>query len=305
VLAAVEDTAVRAWLVTLGLVPTGSRRMAGGAVAVTEELIVVDESGRERPVVLQRVPRSTNFPDHDPIAEVTAEVEAMRRRARDPLTPDVIDADADGARCGVPAVLVSRLPGTPVLAPDDVDRWLDGLVDAIATVRRVGMRVDGLPLYRPWFEPDDPPPVWSADPGAWTRRRDQLVRDLPPGGAPGMVHRDLHPGNVLFDRGRLSGIVDWPHAAVGPIEIDVSRCRVEAAMMAGIEAADGLLSRCGAVGVDAGAYDRSWDAVVALELGRVIDRVAEGFIAAGARRSVDDMRSTLDELVLAADRWAA
>jgi aminoglycoside phosphotransferase (APT) family kinase protein len=34
-------------------------------------------------------------------------------------------------------------------------------------------------------------------------------------GAPVWVHGDLLPGNILIDKGRLSGIIDWSGAGVG------------------------------------------------------------------------------------------
>ncbi len=303
-LPAAEDPAVRAWLRELGLTATASARLVGGAISFAEEIAVVDGDERDRTVVLRRIPTSTDFPGHDPAAELVAEADILRRRAGDPLTPDLLDVDVAGTRCGLPAALLSRLPGRPVVAPVDLDAWLDGLVGAVAAVRATPMRADGLPPYRPWFGADDPPPAWSADPSAWTRRRDRLVRALPEGGEPGVVHRDLHPGNVLFDGRRLTGIVDWPHASVGPVEVDVGRCRVEAAMVVGLDAVGGFLPRCAAVGVDPDRYDPAWDAVAALELARVADRVAAGFVELGARRTVDEMCATLDEVVVASDRPA-
>lgn len=40
-------------------------------------------------------------------------------------------------------------------------------------------------------------------------------------------HGDFHPGNLLFDEGRLSGVVDWSHAWIGPRNFDLSYCRTE------------------------------------------------------------------------------
>lgn len=35
----------------------------------------------------------------------------------------------------------------------------------------------------------------------------------------------LHPGNVLWRRGRLTGVVDWQSACIGPPSIDIAHCR--------------------------------------------------------------------------------
>jgi len=39
------------------------------------------------------------------------------------------------------------------------------------------------------------------------------------------LHRDFHPGNVLWRRGTVSGLVDWQAASIGPPSVDVGHCR--------------------------------------------------------------------------------
>ena len=41
-----------------------------------------------------------------------------------------------------------------------------------------------------------------------------------------LLHRDFHPGNVLWRRGTVSGVVDWQGACTGPAAADVGHCRV-------------------------------------------------------------------------------
>jgi aminoglycoside/choline kinase family phosphotransferase len=40
-----------------------------------------------------------------------------------------------------------------------------------------------------------------------------------------LLHRDFHPGNVLWRYGRVSGVVDWLGACSGPAPADVAHCR--------------------------------------------------------------------------------
>ena len=46
-----------------------------------------------------------------------------------------------------------------------------------------------------------------------------------PAGEQVFIQRDFHPGNVLWKRGAVSGVVDWQAACVGPPSIDVGHCR--------------------------------------------------------------------------------
>lgn len=39
------------------------------------------------------------------------------------------------------------------------------------------------------------------------------------------IHRDYHPGNVLWQSGRITGLVDWASASIGSPSIDVGHCR--------------------------------------------------------------------------------
>jgi len=96
----------------------------------------------------------------------------------------------------------------------------------------------------------------------------------------------------LLHRGRFSGIVDWTQASVGPPEVDVSRTRVEIAMLSDRAIADEFLqhTECAAT------YDPLWDALVACELGPWShDMLA--FNDLGARLTLEGVRATLDAFV--------
>src|SRR5262249_56014167 len=50
------------------------------------------------------------------------------------------------------------------------------------------------------------------------------------------LHRDFHPGNVLFAGGAVSGVVDWVETSWGPPDLDVAHCCTNLALLYGIEA---------------------------------------------------------------------
>jgi hypothetical protein len=69
------------------------------------------------------------------------------------------------------------------------------------------------------------PPPWARYPRIWER-----AAEISHGPAPVfpqvLIHRDYHPGNVLWRRRTVSGVVDWQAVCTGPSVIDVAHCRV-------------------------------------------------------------------------------
>ena len=69
------------------------------------------------------------------------------------------------------------------------------------------------------------PPRWTTKPAVWERAFEIFHGPIPTDDLT-FVHRDFHPGNLLWTRTRLTGIVDWQAACVGPASIDVGHCRL-------------------------------------------------------------------------------
>ncbi len=97
------------------------------------------------------------------------------------------------------------------------------------------------------------------------------------------LHRDFHPGNVLWTDGAVTGLVDWASAAIGPAAADAGHCRWNLARTLGQDAADRFLALTGL------AYHPYWDVVAALG-GYDAEELAakppaeEAFLAAAVRR---------------------
>ena len=73
------------------------------------------------------------------------------------------------------------------------------------------------------------------------------------------LHRDYHPVNLLFQDGRISGVVDWVNACVGPAGVDVAHCRGNLVTMYGVAVADRFLDYYQALAGDTFRYDPYWD----------------------------------------------
>jgi len=141
-------------------------------------------------------------------------------------TPALLAVDPAGTEAGVPAVLMSRLPGRVDWWPSDTGRWLRRLAGVLPAIHAAPLPSAG--LIGP-FAPDPQasyqPPPWARDPRIWERAA-AISREPAPVLPQVLVHRDFHPGNVLWRRGTVSGVVDWQAACTGPAVADVAHCRV-------------------------------------------------------------------------------
>lgn len=197
----------------------------------------------------------------EPIAP-RREVDALRFAfSRGLQVPEVVAADVAGSDVGdnVPVVLMTFLPGRAVAAPD-----LTKLAEVAATIHDTDPG-DFEHDYFPWYESYEPvPPVASTRPELWETAL-RLWREAVPAYTPTFIHRDFHPGNVLWSRGRATGIVDWPNGCRGPWGCDIAHCRANLIWLSGYEAADGFLAAYEAI--TGRTYDRFWELASIMEHG--------------------------------------
>lgn len=216
----------------LGGTVTSARPLRGGTASAVHLLAVARAGGAVERVVLRRYVRPELNVEEPDIA--AREARTLRFVAGVDLghgvaTPRLLAVDPTGADAGVPAVLMSRLPGRVDWAPRDLDRWLARLAGLLPALHAALLPPPG--VIRPFvpYEQDCyQPPGWVRWPGVWARAVAWFRRPAPDGLGAGLavfVHRDFHPGNVLWCRGRVTGVVDWASASVGPAWVDVGHCR--------------------------------------------------------------------------------
>jgi Ser/Thr protein kinase RdoA (MazF antagonist) len=167
------------------------------------------------------------------------EVDALRFAHRHGLlVPEVIAADTTGADVGdgVPVTLMTYVRGRALAVPD-----LHRLAETAASIHATNADDLGHD-YFPWYEEEmtTPPPL-TKQPELWEKAIDLWRRALPRY-RPTFIHRDYHPGNVLWSRQRVTGVVDWSAACRGPIGCDLAHCRANLRDLAGPHAADEFLA---------------------------------------------------------------
>jgi thiamine kinase-like enzyme len=80
----------------------------------------------------------------------------------------------------------------------------------------------------------------------------------------GLVHGDLWYGNTLWDNDKLTAVLDWDCAGVGPAGIDLGSLRCDAAWSYGLEAAEHVLRGWETEAGRPASAVPYWDAVAAL-----------------------------------------
>jgi aminoglycoside phosphotransferase (APT) family kinase protein len=214
-----------AWVAdATGGVVEGCEVLLGAGSSAMHVVTVRHDDGQQEEVVLRRyvLPGEVHEPD---VAGREAAALELAEQLEVP-TPRLIGCDPTGSRSGVPAVLMSRLDGRPVWQPRHRRSWCEQLVETMEMVHDMPVPADtAIGEYQPYPQTSYAPPAWAGKPAVWERAVEVFHGPAPTG--PGrFVHRDFHPGNVLWQRGRLTGLVDWQHACVGPPMVDVGHLRL-------------------------------------------------------------------------------
>lgn len=185
---------------------------------------------------------------------------ALLERAGFPA-PRVIATDPDGARCGVPSLLETRLPGRPP-APGAAD--LGQLAAAAVALHRIPPPWPGIPDFEQYTALDDArPSARTTRPELWERAIAGAAAGPPPGEPAVFIHRDYHPGNTLWSGGRLTGVIDWTSASAGPVGVDLAHMRVNL-VITGADAA-GFLAAYEAARGDGFRHHPYWDLRMAID----------------------------------------
>jgi aminoglycoside phosphotransferase (APT) family kinase protein len=281
--------AALAWAAAVG---PGSRvvrvRLLASSWLANHAVDVADAAGRLHRLVLRRWARP-GWEVDDPTFTAAREAQALQLLAAMPVpAPRLVAADPDAASCDVPALLLTRLPGrTPDVAADP-RRLVAGVAAALPAIHAAG----GAAVLPAWHRFCDPtalvPPAWSARPELWARAL-EVAASRPLVDQPCLIHRDYHPGNTLWSRGRLVGVVDWNFASWGSPSVDLGHMRVNLATDLGTAWADEFLAAYRAL---TGFQHHPWWDLAAMvdvlpewepEPGPEVDRL-EAFVAAALDR---------------------
>ncbi len=242
---------------------TSVRRLRGGMSAAVHALSIEDARGARHRVVLRRFLRADWFAREPDLAEREARVLRLLEQSA-VTTPALVAVDEDGSIIDAPAVLMTRLPGHIELMPRDSESYLRGMAEVLPLIHETDA---GSPpvvqAYRVYNDLEAlEPPARSRQAEAWAAVI-ALARGTWPGEPDRFIHRDFHPGNALWSRGRLSGVVDWVNASRGPGGVDVGHCRVNLVILFGLDTAERF--RALQESISGTEQHLFWDAITLIE----------------------------------------
>ncbi|MFE5947128.1 phosphotransferase family protein [Streptomyces sp. NPDC056480] len=181
--------------------------------------------------------------------------------ATDVPAATLVAVDATARYCDHPSLLMSLLTGTVRLDDQGADERAELLARQLVRIHQLPVTARQRPrAYQAWASPERvTPPAATERPELWQRAVD-VIRREPPVYQGRFLHRDFHPGNVLFADAdgdlRISGVVDWVETSWGPADLDVAHCSTALALLHGVPqgmrfadryvAAGGVLSEDGA-----------------------------------------------------------
>ena len=205
------------------------------------ETVLVDFGPERSGIVVRLPPLEPTFPGYD-LAPQAMVQNALAASGVPAPSPSVVVDDPEWI--GAPFLAMPLVRGDiagPAPAFDDYvtaagtelqGRMHDGLLDTVAAVHAVDWRAAGLGAMLPgtttrhalerwtayvdWSSEGDPLPALG-EALAWCAAR------VPPEGEPVLLWGDVRLGNLVFDEERrVSAVLDWDLASIGPAEMDLA-----------------------------------------------------------------------------------
>lgn len=208
--------------------------MPGGASLAMHRVTITLPDGDSDRLVLRRYVCAQQITEDPLVAAHEAAVLRLVERIATP-TPHLIGLDPTGDLAGTPAVLMTELPGRPEWVAGQ--RWMRRLVDVLADVHDIdAVTANAVRLFAVYPQDSHALPKWVTRPALWERAIEIFHGPVLDDDRT-FIHRDFYPGNVLWHRRAVSGLVDWEAASVGPRSMDVAHCRISL-LYEGLDAAD-------------------------------------------------------------------
>ena len=213
-----------------------TRPLTGGLTSLVHELTVV-RNGRKSRYVLRSWAPDNEHKDWI-LRTVAAEAAILTALERSDVPAPRLVASTSDAAAGGPALLMTRVQGRMLLMPRDRDHWLRQMAQMLARIHEVNVTRATDAGFESWLDAGTlTPPADATRPDIW-REAFALVAEQRTITRPCFIHRDYQHFNLLWSRERLTGVVDWSGAGVGPPGVDVGHCRLNLTLLFTVHVAE-------------------------------------------------------------------
>lgn len=201
----------------------GCRRMTGGVSSAVHR-VTVERHGVRTLVVLRQYPGG-----HGLQHSLRKEVANLGLVAESGLpVPSILATDVVGTSTGgAPSLLMTRLPGHLELDPAKPQSWTMRIAELATRLHSLELPAKTLsPWTDSWITPLDAfeVPVGAQRPAVW-KAAFAAMSAPPPEGPAVFLHGDFLPVNMLWSRGRITGLIDWNGVHRGSRAVDIGHCR--------------------------------------------------------------------------------
>jgi aminoglycoside phosphotransferase (APT) family kinase protein len=201
----------------------GYRRLTGGVCSAVHRL-TVERRGLRTFVVLRQYPGGLGLQ-----GALEKEIANLGVVAGSRLpVPSVLATDVAGASTGgSPSLLMTRLQGHVHLSPTDPRSWMTRIAELAVLLHSLDLPAM---MFRPWTDSwiaardGFQVPVDAHEPAVW-KAAFAVMAAPPPKDTAVFLHGDFLPVNMLWSRGRITGLTDWNGIHRGARAIDVGHCR--------------------------------------------------------------------------------
>ncbi|MGW6276179.1 phosphotransferase family protein [Kribbella sp. NPDC055071] len=201
----------------------GYRRLTGGVCSAVNR-VTVERRGVRTFVVLRQYPAGLGL--REPLEQEIANLGVVAGSGLP--VPSILASDVAGAATGgLPSLLMTRLPGQVHLTPAEPRSWLTRIAEIAVLLHSLDLPAK---TFRPWTDSWIAPrdgfqvPAGAQNPAVW-KAAFAVMAAPPPKDTAVFLHGDFLPVNLLWSRGRITGLTDWNSIFRGARAIDVGQCR--------------------------------------------------------------------------------
>lgn len=169
-------------------------------------------------------------------------------------------------------IVMTGMPGERVVTANEVRQRVRAMAEWLVALHAISPP-PALQSWRRWGPEVARRPSITERPEIWDRFTQAWDRiDHPPWEAlrhQRLLHRDLHPLNVLWQDETIAAVVDWANACIGHPHADLAHLRWNLAVLVDQSAADQLVHSYRDLGGLPDSYDPRWDLQEVNSLGGV------------------------------------